>query len=137
MNPSTLQKFHERYTEGYDVQDDKMYSVWELLKKLTVSSGENSASAQEKQTSTPVHERDDATSTHAKPVEKPHQEGNQAQSQKSAAFSEILGYPEPIAKKSRQPKNPLPPHLNSSQMIEYLSKNKTNLIKKLKFNKEK
>ena len=109
MNPSTLQKFNERYAEGYDVQGDELYAVWEQLKKLTLSSGENGTSAKEKQTSTPVHE---------------------AQAQTSAAFSEILVYPEPITKKSKQKKNPMPPHLNSSQMIEYLSKKKQDKLDK-------
>ena len=127
MNPSTLQKFHERYTEGYNVQGDELYTVWEQLKKLTLSSGEDCTSAKEKQTSTPVHEKDDGTTAQAKPVEK---EGRQAQAEMSAAFSEILVYPEPITKKSKQKKNPMPPHLNSSQMIEYLSKKKQDKIDK-------
>ena len=110
MNPSTLQKFNEWYAEGYDVQGDELYAVWEQLKKLTLSSGENGTSAKEKQTSTPVYE--------------------QAQAQTSAAFSEILVYPEPIRKKSKQKKNPMPPHLNSSQMIEYLSKKKQDKLDK-------
>ena len=93
--------------------------MWEQLKKLTLSSGEDSTSAKEKQTSTLVREKDDATTTtRAKRVKKPHEEGKQAQAQTSAAFSEILVYPEPITKKSKQKKNPMPPHLNSSQMIE-------------------
>ena len=87
---------------------DELYTVWEQLKKLTLSSGENSTSAKEKQTSTLVHEKDDATTTRAKPVEKPHEEGKQAQAQTSAAFSEILVYPEPTTKKSKQKKNPMP-----------------------------
>ena len=127
MNPSTLRKFHKRYTEGYNVQGDELYAVWEQLKKLTLSSGEDGTSAKEKQTSTPVHEKDDGTTAQAKPVEK---EGRQAQAQTSAAFSEILVYPEPITKKSKQKKNPMPPHLNSSQMIEYLSKKKQDKIDK-------
>ena len=110
MNPSTLQKFSEWYAEGYDVQGDELYTVWEQLKKLTLSSGENGTSAKEKQTSTPVYE--------------------QAQAQTSAAFSEILVYPEPIRKKSKQKKSPMPPHLNSSQMIEYLSKKKQDKLDK-------
>ena len=105
--------------------------MWEQLKKLTLSSGEDGTSAKEKQTSTPVHEKDDATTTQAKPVEKPHKEGRQAQLQTSGAFSEILVYPEPITKKSKQKKNPMPPHLNLSQMIEYLSQKKQD-----KFDKE-
>ena len=108
MNPSTLQKFNERYAEGYDVQGDELYAVWEQLKKLTLSSGENGTSAKEKQTSTPVYE----------------------QAQAHTAFSEILVYPEPIKKKSKQKKNPMPPHLNSSQMIEYLSKKKQDKLDK-------
>ena len=98
--------------------------MWEQLNKLTLSSGEDGISAKEKQTSTPVREKDDATTTQAKPVKKPHKEGKQAQAQTSAAFSEILVYPEPIMEKSKQKKNPMPPHLNSSQLIEYLSKKK-------------
>ena len=108
MNPSTLQKFNEWYAEGYDVQGDELYAVWEQLKKLTLSSGENGTSAKEKQTSTPVHE----------------------QAQAHTAFSEILVYPEPVKKKSKQKKNPMPPHLNSSQMIEYLSKKKQDKLDK-------
>ena len=127
MNPSTLRKFHERYSEGYNVQGDELYAVWEQLKKLTLSSGEDGTSAKEKQTSTPLHDKDDATIAQAKPVEK---EGRQAQAQTSAAFSEILVYPEPITKKSKQKKNPMPPHLISSQMIEYLSKKKQDKIDK-------
>ena len=34
MHPSTLQKFHQKYAEGYNVQGDKLYAVWEQLKKL-------------------------------------------------------------------------------------------------------
>lgn len=100
MNPSTLQKFND--------QGDELYAAWEQLKKLTLSSGENGTSAKEKQTSTPVHE----------------------QAQAHTAFSEILVYPEPVKKKSKQKKNPMPPHLNSSQMIEYLSKKKQDKLDK-------
>ena len=98
MNPSTLQKFNEWYAEGYDVQGDELYAVWEQLKKLTLSSGE----------------KENAATTQAKLVEKPH-EGKQAQAQMSAAFSEILVYPESITKKSKPKKNPMPFHLNSSR----------------------
>ena len=104
--------------------------MWEQLKKLTLSTGEDDTSAKDKQTSTPVHEKDDANTAQAKPVEKPHEEGRQAQAQTSAAFSEIMVYPEPITKKSKQKKNPMPPHLNSSQMIEYLSKKKQDKLDK-------
>ena len=107
---------------------DELYAVWEQLKKLTLSSGENSTSAKEKQTSTLVHEKDDATTTRAKPGEKPHEEGKQAQAQTSAAFSEILVYPEPTTKKSKQKKNPMP--------LTCQRRNKTNLIKKLKLNEK-
>ena len=131
MDPSTLRKFHERYTEGYNVQGDELYAMWEQLKQLTLSSGEDGTSAKDKQTSTPVHEKkNDATTAQAKPVEKPHEEGRQAQAQTSVAFSEILVYPEPITKKSKQKKNPMPPHLNPSQMIEYLSKKKRDKLDK-------
>ena len=99
MDPSTLRKFHEWYTEGYNVQGDELYAVWEQLKKLTLSTGEDDTSVKDKQTSTPVHEKDDANTAQAKPVEKPHEEGRQAQAQMSAAFSEIMVYPEPITKK--------------------------------------
>ena len=111
--------------------------MWEQLKKLTLSSGEDGTSAKEKQTSTPVREK--ATTTQAKPVKKPHKEGKQAQAQTSAAFSEILVYPEPIMKKSKQKKITVPPHLNSSQMIVSTCqrKNETNRKKKLKLNEKK
>ncbi len=59
------QQFKKRYIEGYDVQGDELYAVWELLKKLILSPSDSGISAQENQTSNPVHD-----STQTKPVEK-------------------------------------------------------------------
>ena len=87
--------------------------MWEQLKKLTLSSGEDSTSAKEKQTSTPVHEKDNTTATQAKPVKKPHEEGKQAQAQMRAAFPEILVYPEPLQKAQTNEK----PFAPSSELI--------------------
>ena len=113
MDPSTVKRFHRHYNEGCEVNGDELYTVWEQLNKLTLSSqssgeGENSALTQ---TSAPLLQSKASTTTQAVPVRQP----------VSEAFSDILVYPEPITKKSKKPRNPMPSHLNSSQMVECLS----------------
>ena len=34
MDPSTVQKYNQRYNEGYDISSDELYTVWKQLKEL-------------------------------------------------------------------------------------------------------
>ena len=37
VKPETVQLYCTKYSEGYGVQDEEMYSLWEKLKKLALS----------------------------------------------------------------------------------------------------
>ena len=38
MEPATIHRFIDRYSEGYDVPGDELYEIWVQLKKLYISS---------------------------------------------------------------------------------------------------
>ena len=35
MDPATVKKYNQRYTEGYDVSADELYLVWKQLKRTS------------------------------------------------------------------------------------------------------
>lgn len=37
MKPETVKLYEERFEEGYDVENDELYSIWSRMKKLTIS----------------------------------------------------------------------------------------------------
>lgn len=37
MEPSTVLRFNERHSEGFDIEGDELYSLWVQLKKHTIS----------------------------------------------------------------------------------------------------
>ena len=37
IKPETVKLYEERFEEGYDVENDELYSIWSRMKKLTIS----------------------------------------------------------------------------------------------------
>ena len=149
MNTSTITKFNQRFDEGYDVPGDELYSVWEKLKKVTVSDGptkdpfepiapskdtseptaapsKNVTTAPSGPTTAPSKDTSGPTTAPLKDQSslttdpsKDKKRNMQHPRNVSKALADILVYPEPLRKKGKA-KDPMPAHLNSSQMIEYL-----------------
>ena len=130
MNTSTITKFNQRFDEGYDVPGDEKYSVWEKLKKLSVSDGLS------KNLDAPSKDASEPTTAPSKDMSGPTTAPSKGQSSLttdpsdkkrnmqhprniSKALADILVYLELLRKKGKA-KDPMPAHLNSSQVIEYL-----------------
>ena len=77
MKPETVKLYEERFEEGYDVENDELYSIWSRMKKLTIS--DPPANPQDKEV---------ASSTEQERIPR-------AQQKVSCALDEILTYPNP------------------------------------------
>lgn len=153
MEPATITKFQERFTEGYDVAGDELYAVWEQLKKMSLSnstalcaphtstvsstaSGSITTCAVTSTVSTTVSTvtaSKTATSLTSTNVSTTVSSATGSSSSTAAAapkpssvLAEILTYPDPIRKKtkSRKGKGRMPDHLNSSQFIAFMEEEK-------------
>ena len=142
MDPSTVTKFNERFSEGYDVPGDELYSVWEHLKRMSLSScGTNvsvsTTDVQLKPASVSIPSsistsvtKASTTSAHSSiaPLSQSKVNPNvlSQDNSKPSVFSEILTYPQPIKKKSSAKKGraAIPSHLNSSQVIAVMENEK-------------
>ena len=120
MDPSTVQKYNHRYTEGYDVSNDELYTVWKQLKELricAVSKPSETTKSLSTPTCTSKSSEDTDSISHAPSSNANHTSESNFQVPMSDALKDILVYPQ---KKSKpRTKNPMPSHLSSTQMIEY------------------
>ena len=108
MKPETVKLYEERFVEGYDVENDELYSIWSRMKKLTIS--DPPANRQDKEV---------ASGTEQERIPR-------AQEKVSCALDEVLTYPNPPADKKKKGKSTssMPKHLSSQQMIVYMEEKK-------------
>ena len=94
MKLETVKLYEERF-EGYDVENDELYSIWSRMKKLTIS--DPPANRQDKEV---------ASGTEQERIPR-------VQQKVSCALDEVLTYPNPPADKRRK-ESPLHRCLNIS-----------------------
>ena len=110
MDPATVKKYNQRYTEGYDVSADELYLVWKQLKELHICKPTETAKSS---TATGTSKSSEDTDLFF------HAASEQPQVPISNTFDQILVYPQKKNKLHSKVKNAIPSHLSSSQMIEY------------------
>ena len=84
IKPETVKLYEERFEEGYDVENDELYSIWSRMKKLTIS--DPPANRQDKEV---------ASGTEQERIPR-------AQQKVSCTIDEVFTYPNPPADKKKK-----------------------------------